>query len=430
MQAPQFLKCFAWDFAPEGNELIQSFNSQPLFLCQWLPDWVTWMIRSLELISRLRATPSPHQVAEMALKIKRHTSGKETSTWPASDLALFGNTGDLHQRWESNTTTTSCMTGTNHGRHGLRWQSWPNRSYSDWPRVGHPVLWVAIARRRTELGQGLRHCVHIVRCHQLGWQTSPTQCQASKPTPFNFCNQDLSPWPANFPAAAEWWEVPRFGPCPLYQEWGQAPLWGQDWGQRQWELWASPPWLPLLSSDHGFKSERSSASTSSSVASMSEGLGGSRCPHHGQWSCRELGGHMKINLPVFKDENTKEAVTYQSWCLDLTVYHCTGWQDCTLSPTLYIPYKVTQGSCWGAQGQTSPWMTSSPYWTNTTTMSRPWMLWTRTLSAMHGWQTDSIRLGGGVPTETPPDSHGNIPRMFSSRQHSWAEAWPFLQWTP
>ena len=30
--------------------------------------------------------------------------------------------------------------------------------------------------------------------------------------------------------------------------------------------------------------------------------------------------HVKINLPVFKDEDTKDAVTYQSWRGDLTVY--------------------------------------------------------------------------------------------------------------
>ena len=60
---------------------------------------------------------------------------------------------------------------------------------------------------------------------------------------------------------------------------------------------------------------------SSSVASVSERLGGSRHPHHGQWPCRETGGHMKINLPVFKDEETKDAVMYQSWHWDVTVYH-------------------------------------------------------------------------------------------------------------
>ena len=39
---------------------------------------------------------------------------------------------------------------------------------------------------------------------------------------------------------------------------------------------------------------------------------------------------MKINLPVFKDEDAKDAVTYQSWRWDLTVYQHAGCRDHTL----------------------------------------------------------------------------------------------------
>ena len=39
---------------------------------------------------------------------------------------------------------------------------------------------------------------------------------------------------------------------------------------------------------------------------------------------------MKINLPVFKDEDAKDGVTYQSWKWDLMVYHHAGCRDCTL----------------------------------------------------------------------------------------------------
>ena len=41
---------------------------------------------------------------------------------------------------------------------------------------------------------------------------------------------------------------------------------------------------------------------------------------------------MKINLPVFKDEDAKDAVTYQSWKWDLTVYQHAGCRDRTLLP--------------------------------------------------------------------------------------------------
>ena len=41
---------------------------------------------------------------------------------------------------------------------------------------------------------------------------------------------------------------------------------------------------------------------------------------------------MKINLPIFKDEDAKDAVTYQSWRWHLTVYQWAGCRDCTLLP--------------------------------------------------------------------------------------------------
>ena len=41
---------------------------------------------------------------------------------------------------------------------------------------------------------------------------------------------------------------------------------------------------------------------------------------------------MKINLPVFKDEDMKDAVTYQSWHWDITVHHHAGCKDHTLLP--------------------------------------------------------------------------------------------------
>ena len=41
---------------------------------------------------------------------------------------------------------------------------------------------------------------------------------------------------------------------------------------------------------------------------------------------------MKINLPIFKDEDAKDAVTYQSWRWDLTVYRHAGCMDHTLLP--------------------------------------------------------------------------------------------------
>ena len=49
---------------------------------------------------------------------------------------------------------------------------------------------------------------------------------------------------------------------------------------------------------------------------------------------------MKINLPVFKDEDAKDVVTYQSWRWDLTMHWHAGCWDCTL-----LPYAI-----WSLQG--------------------------------------------------------------------------------
>ena len=40
-QAQPFLNFLASAFVPTLNELIWSFNLQPLFPCQWLPNQVT-----------------------------------------------------------------------------------------------------------------------------------------------------------------------------------------------------------------------------------------------------------------------------------------------------------------------------------------------------------------------------------------------------
>ena len=67
------------------------------------------------------------------------------------------------------------------------------------------------------------------------------------------------------------------------------------------------------------------------MSSRSDRSDGSRCPRRGRqhW---EDGACMKINLSIFKDKDAKDAVTYQSWWWDLTVYWCARHTDCTLLP--------------------------------------------------------------------------------------------------
>ena len=58
------------------------------------------------------------------------------------------------------------------------------------------------------------------------------------------------------------------------------------------------------------------------------------------WSDRSRHSSTEINLPIFKDEEAKDAVTYQSWRWDLTVYQCAGCRDHTL---LHYAIRSLQG---------------------------------------------------------------------------------------
>ena len=103
-------------------------------------------------------------------------------------------------------------------------------------------------------------------------------------------------------------------------------------GQRLWKVAKEPKAIatptPSPFPNWGFKSNRSSVLTASSQSDRSEG---SLHSHYGRCH-RETRGHMKITLTIFKDEDTKDTVSYQSWRWDLTVYHQAGCWDHTLLP--------------------------------------------------------------------------------------------------
>ena len=92
-----------------------------------------------------------------------------------------------------------------------------------------------------------------------------------------------------------------------------------------------PPQSPSPSPDCGFQSDQSSLLMASLMSSRSGQSDRSRHSRQGRQHWEE-GVCMKINLPIFKDEDTKDAVTYQSWRWDLMVYQCTGCRDHTLLP--------------------------------------------------------------------------------------------------
>ena len=92
-----------------------------------------------------------------------------------------------------------------------------------------------------------------------------------------------------------------------------SPHWppqGQDCN-RCWRDQRPPlPRFPLPSLDHGFESNWSSLWMASSMPSRSDRSDGCQHSQRGRWH-REDGACMKINLPIFKDEDAKDAVTYQ-----------------------------------------------------------------------------------------------------------------------
>ena len=119
---------------------------------------------------------------------------------------------------------------------------------------------------------------------------------------------------------------------------------------------------------------------------------------------------MKINLPVFKDEDTKDAITYQSWCWDLTMYHQASWVSRLHSPPLCHLHSL--------QGYPGEIMRSSgmditlddilnildEHYNNIKALDAPHH---RTLSDVCGQEGNHVRLGS-VLIKTPADSHGSV----------------------
>ena len=147
------------------------------------------------------------------------------------------------------------------------------------------------------------------------------------PKTFRFCGRDESPQEERSHSTNEHIKESGSGHQPSHHR--PQQVW--DHGPQQLDHWVVQPLAHPPSLDHGFKSDMSLASMASSVLSWSDRLEGSQCPHHGQ-HCRETRGNMKINLPVFKDEDMKDTVASQSWHWDLTVYQCARCQDHTLLP--------------------------------------------------------------------------------------------------
>ena len=106
---------------------------------------------------------------------------------------------------------------------------------------------------------------------------------------------------------------------------------GWECNRHQRDQRTQSPHFPSPSPDCGFESDQSLLSMASLMSSRSDRSDGTQHPRRDRQH-QEEGVHMMINLPIFKDEDAKDAVTYQSWRWDLMVYWCAGCRDHALLP--------------------------------------------------------------------------------------------------
>ena len=144
------------------------------------------------------------------------------------------------------------------------------------------------------------------------------------------------------------------------------------------------PRFPSPSLNCGFESDWSSLSTASSMSSRYVRSNRFQCPRRGRqhW---EDGACMKINLPIFKDEDAKNAVTYQSWRWDLMVYQHAGCRDHTLLPYAIrslqgYPRELVRSSGMDITLDDVLTILDEPWWK----MWKCLMCWTRSYSN-YGW---------------------------------------------
>ena len=139
---------------------------------------------------------------------------------------------------------------------------------------------------------------------------------------------------------------------------------------------------------------------------------------------------MKINLPIFKDEDAKDAVTYQSWRWDLTVYRHAGCRDCTL-----LPYAIR--SLQGYPGELVQSSGTDITLDNVLTILDEHYNNVKALDALNQ-ELFQMRMAdkemvldwGVLPLQTLTNTSSILPRPFSPRMCSQTEERSFLWRTP
>ena len=104
------------------------------------------------------------------------------------------------------------------------------------------------------------------------------------------------------------------------------------WGR--WWQWQRAPRIPRGSpggspSPGGACSDRGSNQSSMCLTSTRASHNSHRSVHEGR------GLWVKVNLPIFKDEKTKDAVTYCLWWWDVAIFCCLGGDNRHLLPYIF-----------------------------------------------------------------------------------------------
>ena len=270
------------------------------------------------------------------------------------------------------------MAGTNSGRYGSWRKNWPNRSHSDWPRKGCLVL--CLLGEGLNLGEARDAAFTFTLSGIIAWVGKQAQISA-KPislaygrqliaqaiakghirprgpgfpqsipcasTPFNFCNQDIISMTCQPPGKSQMMGGAQLGalsrtvgarPCATMRLEPRSETVGVMTGTH--------PSGPCSHQTMDLRGDKNTASTSSSMSLMSERSGGSRHPQ--SWPDIPTGNQESIwrsTCQLFKDEDTKDAVTYQSWHWDLTMYCQAMVVQIALSSLMSSThYKVIWGS--------------------------------------------------------------------------------------
>ena len=114
--------------------------------------------------------------------------------------------------------------------------------------------------------------------------------------------------------------------------------------EHQGFLEVPPEALPLL----GWEFDRGSDQSSLHLTVMRASSSSHRS------ACVGRGLQVKVILPIFKDEKSKDAVTYHPWQWDVAIFHWSGWDDLHLLPYIFHSLQGFPGDLAKSLGEDVP----------------------------------------------------------------------------